>query len=203
MLRSTRIFVDDGSPWSARRVNTADRKPRLAVAGQDSVAGVVRAAFAKQGQVLLPMLELIENARTNLDELMSEAARGCSSSSCWCSRHMRWLGPSIGVGVRAEYSARQSDLALVLAERELALRGPRLRRRGAGDKEGGIPAYERLQAEPRLGERIHDIMVAAQDHPCNVGLFSYRGQILELSVIAPCAGSLRVINYESGGQLDR
>ena len=36
----------------------------------------MRAAFADQGQVLLPILELIENARTSIDELMSEAARG-------------------------------------------------------------------------------------------------------------------------------
>jgi hypothetical protein len=59
-----------------RTGNTAGRKPRLAVVGQDDVGGAVRAAFADRGQVLLPILELIETARTSIDELMNEAARG-------------------------------------------------------------------------------------------------------------------------------
>ena len=142
-----------------RKGNTGGRKPRLAVTGQEDVAGVVRAAFAEQGQVLLPMLELIENARASIDELMSEAARGfveqllvLSAQEVAGAKHpgrregeVLWHGSQAG--------------RVVLAERKLALRRPRLRGRGAGGKEVGIPVYERLQAEPRLGERIRDILV--------------------------------------------
>ena len=59
-----------------RTGNTADRKSRLAIVGQEDIAGAVRAVFAEQGQVLLPLLDLIENARASSDELMNGAARG-------------------------------------------------------------------------------------------------------------------------------
>ncbi|MCC6608394.1 MAG: hypothetical protein IT515_01795 [Burkholderiales bacterium] len=58
-----------------RMGNTAGRKPRLAVVGQMDVAGAARAAFAHRSQVLLPILELVENARAGIDELMNGAAR--------------------------------------------------------------------------------------------------------------------------------
>lgn len=142
-----------------RKGNTAGRKPRLAVVGQDDVAGAVRAAFAEQGQVLLPMLELIETARTSIDELMSEAARGFveqllvlsarevagAKHPGRCEGEVLWHGSQAG--------------RVVLAERKLALKRPRLRSRAGRGKEVAIPVYERLQAEPRLGERIRDILV--------------------------------------------
>jgi transposase-like protein len=129
------------------------------VAGQGNVAGVVRAAFAEQGQVLLPMLELIENATASLDELMSEAARGfveqllvLSAQEVAGAKHpgrregeVRWHGSQPG--------------RVVLAERKLAVKRPRLRSRAARGEEVAIPVYERLLAEPRLGERIRDILV--------------------------------------------
>jgi putative transposase len=47
----------------------------------------------------------------------------------------------------------------VLGERKLALERPRLRSRAGRGEEVAIPVYERLQAEPRLAERIRDILV--------------------------------------------
>ncbi len=142
-----------------RTGNTAGRKPRLALVGQDDVASAVRAAFADQGQVLLPMLELIESARTSIDELMSEAARGfveqllvLSAQEVAGRKHPgRRLGEVLWHGSQPG--------RVVLAERKLAVKRPRLRRRAARGKEVAIPVYERLQAEPRLGERIRDILV--------------------------------------------
>ena len=142
-----------------RTGNTAGRKPRLALVGQDDIAGAVRAAFADQGQVLLPMLELIENARTSIDELMSEAARGfveqllvLSAQEVAGAKHPgRRLGEVLWHGSQPG--------RVVLAERKLALKRPRLRSRVARGGEVSIPVYERLQAEPRLGERIRDILV--------------------------------------------
>ncbi len=142
-----------------RTGNTAGRKPRLALVGQDDVASAVRAAFADQGQVLLPMLELIESARTSIDELMSEAARGfveqllvLSAQEVAGRKHPgRRLGEVLWHGSQPG--------RVVLAERKLAVKRPRLRSRAARGKEVAIPVYERLQAEPRLGERIRDILV--------------------------------------------
>jgi len=142
-----------------RTGNAAGRKPQLAVVGQQEVASAVRAAFADQAQVLLPILELVENARASIDELMNGAARGfveqllvLSAQEVGGVKHpgrrlgeVRWHGSQPG--------------RIVLAERKPALRRPRLRSRAGRGKELAIPVYERLQAEPRLGERIRDILV--------------------------------------------
>ena len=142
-----------------RTGNTAGRKPRLAVVGQEDVAGAVRAAFAEQGQVLLPILELVENARASIDELMNGAARGfveqllvLSAQEVAGAKH-----PGRRVGEVLWHGSQPGRV--VLAERKLALKRPRLRRRAGRGKEVAIPVYERLQAEPRLGERIRDILV--------------------------------------------
>jgi hypothetical protein len=44
--------------------------------GEADIGSAVRAALAEHGQMLLPLLELVEDARTSIDELTSEAARG-------------------------------------------------------------------------------------------------------------------------------
>ena len=142
-----------------RTGNTTGRKPRLAVVGQDDVASAVRAALRDQGQVLLPLLELVENARASIDELMNGAARGLveqllvlSAQEMAGAKHPGWrLGEVLWHGSQPG--------RIVLGERKLALKRPRLRRRAARGQEVAIPVYERLQAEPRLGERIRDILV--------------------------------------------
>lgn len=45
-----------------RTRKAASRKPRLAVVGIDDAGIAVRAAFAEHGQMLLPILELVESA---------------------------------------------------------------------------------------------------------------------------------------------
>jgi putative transposase len=142
-----------------RTGNTAGRKPRLAVVGQEDIAGAVRAAFADQEQVLLPILELVENARASIDELMNGAARGfveqllvLSAQEVAGAKH-----PGRRMGEVLWHGSQPGRV--VLAERKLAVKRPRLRRRTGGGKEVAIPVYERLQAEPRLGERIRDILV--------------------------------------------
>lgn len=110
-------------------------------------------------QTLLPLLELVEDARTSIDELMSEAARGfveqllvLSAQEVAGAKHpgrregdVLWHGSQAG--------------RVVLAERKLAVKRPRLRQRSGRGGEVPIPVYERLRAEPRLGERIRDILV--------------------------------------------
>ena len=142
-----------------RKGNAAGRKARLAVVGQEDVGSALRACFAEQGQVLLPMLELIETARTSIDELMSEAARGFVEQLLVLSAQE--LAGAKHPGRRAGEIGWHGSQAgrVVLAERKLAVKRPRLRRRVGRGKEVAIPVYERLQAEPRLGERIRDILV--------------------------------------------
>jgi putative transposase len=142
-----------------RKGNAACGKARLAVVGREDVGGALRACFAEQDQVLLPMLELIETARTSIDELMSEAARGfveqllvLSAQEVAGAKHPGRRAGEIG------WHGSQAG-RVVLAERKLAVKRPRLRSRVRRGQEVAIPVYERLQAEPRLGERIRDILV--------------------------------------------
>jgi putative transposase len=133
-------------------------KAPLRVIHRNDRAGV-RAYFAQQGQALLPMLELIEDARSTIDELMSDAARAfveqllvISAAELAGPKHpgkntgaLRWHGKQPG--------------GVVLAERKLSIERPRLRTKGPAGEEVAIPVYERLRAEPRLADRIRDILV--------------------------------------------
>ncbi len=117
----------------------------------------LRACFAENSQLLLPMLELIQNTRTSIDELMYDAGRSLveqllviSATEVAGDKHpgrkggeIRWHGSQRG--------------QIVMDERKLNVERPRLRRRGGG--EVPIPAYEQLNENPRLAERVHDIMV--------------------------------------------
>ena len=114
------------------------------------------ACFADQGQVLLPLLELVQDARASIDELMSDAGRHfveqllvLSAQEVAGRKHpgkhegpVRWHGTQPG--------------RITLAERKLAIKRPRLR---DARREVAIPAYARLREEPRLGSRIRDILV--------------------------------------------
>ncbi len=117
----------------------------------------LRACFAENSQLLLPMLDLIQNTRTSIDELMYDAGRSLveqllviSATEVAGDKHpgrkggeIRWHGSQRG--------------QIVMDERKLNVERPRLRRRAGG--EVPIPAYEQLNENPRLAERVHDIMV--------------------------------------------
>ena len=114
------------------------------------------ACFAGQGQALLPLLELVQDAKASIDELMSDAARGfveqllvLSAQEVTGSNHpgrlageVRWHGTQRG--------------RIVLAERRLNVKRPRLR---TANSEVAIPAYQHLREEKRLGTRLRDILV--------------------------------------------
>ena len=57
------------------KARTAGKKPALKIAHRNDRAAV-RHWLAGNGQALLPMLELLDNAQASIDELMNEAARG-------------------------------------------------------------------------------------------------------------------------------
>jgi len=138
-----------------RRGKKAGRKAQLAIVRRDD-RGALRNYFAERDQVLLPLLELIEDAQSSVDELMTEAARGfverllmLSAQEVAGPKHpgqaageVRWHGQQRG--------------RIVLAERKLSVMRPRLRSKAA---EVAIPAYQRLRSEPRLAERMREILV--------------------------------------------
>lgn len=120
----------------------------------------LRRYFESCKGLLGPMLELLKSTQLTVEQMMNGAARRlveqlleASAQEVAGPKHrgrrqgqVRWHGRQAG--------------RIVLAERKLRLVRPRLRTRGPQGTEVPVPAYERLQAEPRLAERMRDIVVA-------------------------------------------
>jgi transposase-like protein len=119
------------------------------------------AFLAKEGQFLLPMLELITQAEMAVDELIDVAGRATieavltlSAQEVAGAKHpgrklegnLRWHGRQRGV--------------VCLAERKLRVQRPRLRRKGGGPgAEVEPPAYAAMQNDSRLGRRMLEILM--------------------------------------------
>lgn len=139
-----------------RKGKQVGKKGALRIVAREQEAAL-RACFSEGGQHLLPLLELVRDAKASVDELMMGAARQfveqllvISAREVAGDKHpgrpggeVRWHGSQPG--------------RIALAERKLAVARPRLRARGGG--EVAVPAYARFVEHPDLGGRIHDILV--------------------------------------------
>ena len=111
--------------------------------------------LAKEGQFLLPMLELIENSQAAVDEVIDVIGRSTIEAILLLSARqvagpqhkgksagdIRWHGSQPGV--------------IPISDRKLRINKPRLRAKGNGENlEVGIPAYQALQSNARLSDRI-------------------------------------------------
>jgi len=116
--------------------------------------------LAQNGQMLLPILELIQNARTAVDEVIDVVGRSTLEAILLLSARqvagpqhkgkstgpIRWHGSQPGV--------------IPLSNRKLRITRPRLRRKGLGtQREVEIPAYQALQTNNQLSERILTLLM--------------------------------------------
>lgn len=106
--------------------------------------------FSHQGQGLLPMVDLIEQSRLAVDELIDVAGR-VRSKPC-CIYRPRTPGQR-RAGLL--WHGRQAG-RVCLKERKLGVQKPRLREKGGG--EVAIPAYEVMQ-ENRMSGRMPDVLM--------------------------------------------
>lgn len=111
----------------------------------------------KEGQFLLPMLELIETAQTAIDEVIDVAGRATleavlhlSAQEVAGAKHpgkaqgaIRWHGQQPGV--------------VPLSNRKLRVSKPRLRHKEQGEVE--VPAYRALHTHSTLAARMLDILL--------------------------------------------
>ena len=121
-----------------------------------------------EGQALLPMLELIEQAEMAVDELIDVAGRATIEAVLTLSA--RELAGPKHPGKRAGgaigWHGEQNGV-VSLAERKLRISKPRLRRKGKHRKgkhpgkstEVEIPAYAAMQTHSRIGGRMLDILM--------------------------------------------
>lgn len=126
-----------------------------------------------EGQALLPMLELIEQAEMAVDELIDVAGRATIEAVLTLSAQ-ELAGPKHpgkkGVGAIGWHG--QQDGVVNLPERKLRIRKPRLRRKGKrrtakhreGKRQGKsteieVPAYAAMRTNSRIGGRMLDILM--------------------------------------------
>lgn len=118
----------------------------------------IREWLAGDGQALLPMLELLEDAQASVDELMNAAARGLVEQLLVLSAQ-ELAGPKRRGRAEGDVLWHGKQRGQIgLAERRLQLMRPRLRSKAAG-QEVKVPAYERLSGDARMGARVCDILV--------------------------------------------
>ncbi len=118
--------------------------------------------LASEGQLLLPMVQLIEDAELAVDEVIDVVGRATIEAVLQLSaervagRKQRGKRGSDGM---ASWHGSQPGV-VSLAERKLRVTKPRLRQKGVG--RGGeveVPAYEAMRSG-RLGERMLEILLS-------------------------------------------
>jgi transposase-like protein len=136
------------------------KKPRnkgaLKVIARQDEEGL-RAYFSEGGQHLLPLLELVRDAKASVDELMVGAAvQFIEQLLAISAQEVAGVKHPGRKGAEVRWHGRQPG-RIVLAERKLAIERPRLRSRTGA--EVAVPAYTRFRRHGDLGRRIHDILV--------------------------------------------
>ena len=127
------------------------------------------------GQFLLPMVELIERSRVAVDDLIEvlgrasiEAVLRLSAQGVAGPKHQGRKGNGIS------WHGSQGG-KVVLSERRLRVKKPRLRRGRERGAEVEIPAYEAMQHNGRLGERVLEILMR------NVSTRNYEGVLPDMA----------------------
>jgi transposase-like protein len=116
--------------------------------------------LAREGQLLLPMLDLVTRAEVAVDEVIDVVGRGALEAILLMSAS-EVAGPQHAgrPGGEVRRHGRQRGV-VALSDRKVRLEKPRLRRKGPGT--GGeveVPAYTAMQMDSRLGKRILEILM--------------------------------------------
>ena len=140
--------------------------------------------LVKNGQAMLPMVELIEQSKMEVDELIDvlgraqiEAVLRLSAEGVAGPPHPGKKGGAIGWHGREEGR-------VCLKERRLRVKRPRLRKKGQGEAgEVPIPAYEAMRSDKKLGSRMLEILLRG------VSTRQYRAVLPEMAETAGVSGS--------------
>jgi putative transposase len=116
--------------------------------------------LSKDGQLLLPILDLICNTERAVDELIDTAGKAAIESVLLLSAQ-QVAGPKQPGKIKGDigWHGRQQGV-VSLSQRKLRIEKPRLRKKGRGrGKEAAVPAYEAMAMNSRLGSRILEILM--------------------------------------------
>ena len=115
--------------------------------------------LVREGQFLLPMVKLIEEAQTQITQVIDVTGRACIEAILELSAielagdktpgkrsgEVRWHGRQDGV--------------VHLGDRKLKVRKPRLRHKDRDKGEAPIPAYEALKTRSKMADRMLQILI--------------------------------------------
>lgn len=125
---------------------------------------VIAGLLAKDGQLILPLLDLVEQAQCALDDLVDVMGRATIEAVLAMSAQQLAGPKQQGKKVERDvvYHGTQKG-RVALKERQLGVTKPRLRKRKRDVGESGeveVPAYAALQKDGRLADRMLEIMIA-------------------------------------------
>jgi transposase-like protein len=120
--------------------------------------------LAKDGQLILPLLDLLENAQCALDDLIDVMGRATIEA-------VLLMSAAQAVGPKQQGKKTDRDVVyhgsqagrVALKERQLRVTKPRLRKKDPKPGEPGeveVPAYEAMQKDSRLADRMLDILIS-------------------------------------------
>ena len=138
------------------------RKYHTLRAGRAASEKQLQTFLMKNGQQLLPMVQLIEQSRVAIDELVDAIGRVTIDTVLEMSAEQvagpRQQGKWRQDGELLWYGKQPGQI--YLSDRKLMVNKPRLRRRGTGaDKEVPIPAYVALRDQVGLRRRMLEILM--------------------------------------------
>ena len=117
--------------------------------------------LTRNGQQILPMVELIAESRMAVDDLVDAVGRARIETVLQLSAEQVAGAPQQGrmrVGEIVWHGKQPGSVHL--KERKLKVRKPRLRKKGVGsDKEVAVPAYEAMQDREGMGSRMLEILL--------------------------------------------
>jgi transposase-like protein len=117
--------------------------------------------LVRNGQALLPMMELIEQSRMAIDELIDVMGRASVEAVLELSAREVAGVPQQGKARTGEvgWHGRQPG-RVNLKERKLRVQRPRLRKKGRGaGREVSVPAYEAMRKDATTGQRMLEILL--------------------------------------------
>ena len=129
------------------------------IIGKDDTSGLAR-FLSKNGQALLPLVELIEQSKMAVDELIDVLGRAQIEAVLRLSAEGMAGPPHPGKKGGAVGGHGREKSTVCLKERKLRVERPRLRKKGQGqDGEVPIPAYQAMQKDRKLGGRMLEILL--------------------------------------------
>jgi len=120
----------------------------------------LREFLVREGQGLLPFVELIADARLAVDEFIDVLGRASLEAVLQLSAGTV-AGPPHPGKAGGEVRRHGSQPGVVcLSTQKVRVRKPRLRKKGGGPQaEVAIPAYEAMQSDGALGEKLSSILL--------------------------------------------